>query len=336
MCMNLHRNIDRTKVQFDYIKHTSEKGAFEDEIRELGGEIYEAPRYRIYNHLTYYNWWKNHFRNHPEHRIVHGHFFTVSAIYFSIAHKFGRKTIGHVHASQSDEILKELLVKRIENVSDYCFACSEEAGKWVFPHKKYRVLNNAVDTEEFAYNKEIRDEYRKKLGLGSRRTLGTVANFSSVKNPGGLINIFNEYKEINPDSCLLWVGDGGLRKQIEDKIRDLKLEGSIILLGKRNDVPKILQAMDAFLLPSFNEGLPVSVIEAQASGLPCYLSDTITGAVDITGLCEFLPLGSESIWTAALDRPVKKREDTSEMIKKSGYDIRETARWMQSFYESVV
>ena len=336
MCMNLYRNMDRTKVQFDYVKHTSEKGAFEDEIQELGGKIYEAPRLKIYNYRTYCNWWKNHFKNHPEHQIVHGHFFTISAVYFHIAHKFGRKTIGHVHASHSDELEKKLLVKRIETEADYCFACSENAGKWVFPHKDFFVLNNAADTEELSFNEEIRENYRLKLGLKDKIVLGTVANFSSVKNPMGLIDIFRAYKSVNPESCLLWVGDGDLRDKIENKIKELKLEDSIILLGKRDDVPKILQTMDLFLLPSLNEGLPVSVIEAQAAGLPCYLSDTITKEVNITGLCKFLPLNNIGRWIDALNCPIEGRTDTSDLIKKSGYDIKETSRWLQAFYESIV
>ena len=327
--------MDRTKVQFDYVKHTSEKGAFEDEIQELGGKIYEAPRLKIHKYRTYCNWWKNHFKNHPEHQIVHGHFFTISAVYFSIAHKYGRKTIGHVHASQSDELIKSFLVKRIETEADFCFACSEYAGKWVFPHKDFLVLNNAIDTEEFSFNKEIRDEYRLKLRLNNKKVLGTVANFSSVKNPMGLIDIFRAYKSINPDSYLLWVGDGDLRNKIDKKIKKLKIEDSVILLGKRDDVPKILQAMDMFLLPSLNEGLPVSVIEAQAAGLPCYLSDTITEKVNVTGLCKFLPLNDVGRWIDAMNNSAEKRTDTSDLIKKSGYDIRETSKWMQVFYESI-
>lgn len=336
MCMNLYRNMDRTKVQFDYVKHTSDKGVFEDEIQELGGKIFEAPRLKMNNYRTYFNWWKNHFKNHPEHQIVHGHFFTISAVYFSIAHKFKRITVGHVHASQSDELLKSLLIKKIETEADYCFACSEYAGKWVFPHKEFFVFKNAVDTEEFLFNKEIRNEYRLRFGLGNRKVLGTVANFSADKNPMGLIEIFRAYKNINPESCLLWVGDGGLRDKIENKIQELKIEDSIILLGKRDDVPKILQTMDLFLLPSLNEGLPVSVIEAQAAGLPCYLSDTITEEVNITGLCKFLPLNNIGRWVDALNNPIEERTDTSDLIKKSGYDIRETSRWLQAFYESII
>ena len=336
MCMNLYRNIDRTKVQFDYVKHTSKKGAFEEEIQRLGGKIYEAPRFKIYNYLAYYNWWKKHFKNHPEHQIIHGHFFTISAVYFSIAHKFGRKTIAHAHADQSDELIKGLLVNRIETEADYCFACSENAGKWVFPHKDFFVLNNAVDTEEFSFHKEMRDEYRLKLGLENRKVLGTVASYSPEKNPMGLIEIFRAYRDNNPESCLLWVGDGGLRNKIKNKIKELKIEDSIILLGKRDDVSNILQAMDLFLLPSLFEGLPVSVIEAQATGLPCFLSDTITEEVNITGLCKFLPLNNIGRWIDALNNPVEERTDTSDFIKKSGYDIRETSRWLQAFYESIV
>lgn len=336
MCMNLYRKIDRSKVQFDFVKHTSNKGAYEDEIRDLGGFIYTAPEYRVKNHFSYCRWWKKHFLNHPEHVIVHGHYFTISAVYFNVAKKFGRITVGHIHATRVDSIVKSLYVKAIKYHADYKFACSTEAGKWIYKPYDFKVFPNAVDLDKFRYSQTIREKMRMQLGLTDELTLGTVANFSIVKNPMGLIDIFYEIYRRMPNVKLMWVGEGGLRTEIENRIRAKNLEERIILLGEREDVPDLLQAMDAFILPSFNEGLPVSVIEAQSSGLPCYLSNTITKDVDITGICKFLPVDKPRLWAECILNRDYYRFDTSVYIKEAGYDINTTAESIQKFYMGLV
>ncbi len=333
MCMNLYRNIDREKVQFDFVKHTPERGAFEDEILSLGGRIYTAPRLKGYNFGSYLAWWNRHFKYHNEHHVVHGHFFTISPLYFYVAHKNNRVTVGHVHASRINGKIKNLLVSLIEKNADYCLACSKESGNWVYPHRKFSVLKNALDTQLFSYNPEVRKEQREALGLDNDcLVLGTVANFSAVKNPLGLLDIFKYIHDGNASAKLLWVGDGSLRNDIEQRIKDYSLNDSVILLGKRNDVPQLLQAMDYFLLPSLSEGLPVSAIEAQAAGLPCFISDTVTKEVDITGLCTFLPNGEEKKWSESILANTVIRTDTSERIRKAGYDIKDTANRIENFY----
>lgn len=336
MCMNLYRKIDRSKVQFDFVKHTPNKGAYEDEITSLGGYIYIAPEYRVNNHFIYCGWWKRHFRNHPEHLIIHGHYFTISAVYFRVAKKFERITIGHIHATRVNSILKSVYVNAIKYYADYKLACSTEAGNWAYKSYPFKVLFNAIDLDIFRYSQPTRQEMRLRLGLNDELILGTVANLSRVKNPMGLIDIFHEVYKLMPRIKLVWVGEGDLRKEIENRIHAEGLEERIILLGVREDVPNVLQAMDKFLLPSFNEGLPVSVIEAQASGLPCYLSDTITKDVDITGRCCFLSVDQPEIWAKEILKENSAREDTSRYIRDAGYDINATVEFLQDFYLKLV
>ena len=335
MCMNLYRKMDRAKIQFDFVKHTERECAFDKEILFLGGKIYIAPRLNGYNLFTYLKWWEKHFDEHQEHQIVHGHFFTISPLYFMVAHYKGRITIGQVHASEADSVLKKILVKSIEKKADFCLACSEQAGRWVFPHRKYYVLKNAIDLNEFAFNKKVREKARRILKIDEGLVLGTVANMSGVKNPFGLLKIFKTIHDVNPNTKLLWVGDGGLRKEIEQKIRTMGLEHAVLLLGVRNDVSTLLQCMDCFLLPSFNEGLPVSVIEAQAAGLPCFLSDAITREVDVTGLCTFLPIKETKSWADKILSYKETRKDTKELLIQEGYDISHTAKWIERFYMKV-
>ena len=332
MCMNLYRKIDRSKVQFDFVKHTPDKGAYEDEIRSLGGDIYTAPEYKVKNHFSYCRWWKKHFINHPEHVIIHGHYFTISAVYFMVAKKYGRITVGHIHASNIKSTIKKIYLKFIKYETDYPLACSRQAGEWIYGKRPFTVLKNALDTYEYKYNDSVRREYRELLGFKEELIIGTVANFSEVKNPMGLIDIFIEVLHTVPSAKLLWVGEGILRNRIEKRIKQEYIDGSVVLLGKRNDVSKLLQAMDVFLLPSFNEGLPLSVIEAQAAGLPCFISDKITRETDITNLCCFLPIDQPKYWAQAITNNHIRRIDTSDLVKKAGYDANVTACWLQNFY----
>lgn len=344
MVMSLFRNLDRNIVIFDFVKHSKSEGTFEQEIMQLGGKIYCAPRYKIYNHLEYVSWWKRFLLNHPEYNIIHGHFFTISAVYFSVAQKLGRKTIGHIHSARirKEQVTRPLvhkisniLIGKIERYSNYCMACSEEAGNWVYKTKPFIVLNNAINIDVFKYSPAIRNTIRKQFGIDNELVVGTVANYSKVKNPMGLIDIFINVKAKNYKAKLILIGSGQLRELIEERIKQERLEDDVWLLGGRNDVPEILQALDAFLLPSFSEGLPVSLIEAQASGLPCYVSNRVTREADITGNCKFLPIDKPEIWANEILNNSYIRNDTSECIRRAGYDIAGTAKWLQDFYLKV-
>lgn len=342
--MSLLRQMNRDLVQFDFVKHSKSEGTFEQEIMQMGGKIFCAPRYKIYNHIAYVSWWKRFLLSHPEYNIIHGHFFTISAVYFSVAQRLGRKTIGHIHSTEirKEQVtrplvhrLSNILIGKIEKYSNYCMACSEEAGKWVYKRKPFTVLNNAINVDAFKYSQAIRNKVRSQLGIGNELIMGTVANYSKVKNPMGLIDIFINVKAKNNKAKLLWVGSGQLRELIEERIKQERLEDDVWLLGGRNDVPEILQALDVFLLPSLSEGLPVSLIEAQASGLPCYVSDRVTREADITGNCRFLPIDKPDIWACEILNSNYVREDTSDSIRNAGYDITTTAKWMQNFYLSI-
>ena len=336
MCMNLYRHLNRDIVQFDFVKHTTKIGAFEKEINELGGRIYIAPRMRIKRVLEYKKWWEGHFDNHPEHQIVHGHYFTASAVYFKVAKKCGRVTIGHMHIAKYDSRIKQILCSRIEYYADYCLACGWDAGKLLYPHRHFIVLNNAIDASQFQYNAEVRKAYREKLGLNDSIVIGIVANFGEHKNPLGVIELFNRLSGMNSRYKLLWIGTGGgFLDKVKKLVSDYGLQSKVILLGARSDVNNLLQAMDAFVLPSFFEGLPVVLIEAQAAGLQCFVSDCVTKEVNITGRCTFLPLNQWEKWEASIRESNLQHINTYDQIIDAGYDISYTATMLQNMYITI-
>ena len=345
MCMNLYRKIDKTKIQFDFVKHTNEKGVFEDEINELGGKIYTAPAFRIVNYTQYCNWWKKHLYAHPEHTIIHGHMFTISSVYFDVVHKLNRVTVGHSHSSNPNgrslnikNIIKNIIRKRVPNTSDYCLACSDSAGKFLFGNKEYFVLKNAINTDAFVFNVNIRNKMRNAFEYeNSEIVLCVVASFTEPKNPIGVVDIFKKIHTDIPNTRLLWVGDGPLRNSFEEKVKEYGLNDAVKLLGVRSDTFDVLQAADIFMLGSFFEGLPVSAIEAQASGLPCLLSEGISKETDITGLCEFLPIDKPELWSqAVLKIDINGRHNTKDKIVEAGYDVETTAKWLEEFYFSII
>lgn len=335
MCMNLYRHVDRNKVQFDFVKHTSKKCAFDEEIECLGGRIFVAPRFKGYNLIQYQTWWKKHLEQYPEHQIVHGHYFTVSKYYFSVCKKLRRTTIGHSHTDTYTfkNLAKLIMIHGVERLCDYRFACSEKAGKLLYPHKDFIVLKNAIDTEKYSCDPGIAKEVREEFDLGDSLTLGAVGTIKKVKNPLGMVEILNAIIKIRPNTKLLWIGcDGGMKQQVVEKLQEYNLSDNVIFTGVRSDVYRLMQGMDAYIMPSISEGIPVSLVEAQAAGMRCFVSDTVSRESDVTGRCHFLQLDDWMQWAEVILKSDLKRIDTTEQIIQAGYDINSTAAWLQRFY----
>lgn len=307
MVMNLYRNIDRNKIQFDFIKHTESKCAYDDEIKELGGRIYSIPKYKVYNHFQYKKAWNNFLKKHPEYKIIHGHVRSTATIYLKIAKKYGLYTIAHSHSTSSGKgikaIIKNMLQFRIRYIADFFMGCSQDANEWLFGKKsanseKCFVLPNAIEVEKYKYNEEIARKIKAEFNIKNDEiVVGHIGRFSYMKNHKFLIEIFE--KLCKTENCkLLLVGDGELKNDIQNIVKNKHLENKVIFTGVRSDVNEILQAMDIFVMPSIFEGLPVTLIEAQASGVPSLIANTITKEVDITPLIYRENLKNEPlIWT---------------------------------------
>ncbi len=343
--MNVYRNIDRTKMQFDFVLFRKEECDYNEEIRKLGGKIYWIPRYNGRNHFNYKKAWHTFFKEHPEYKIIHGHVRSTASIYLKIANKHSLTTIAHSHStssrgSRAEQLFKNIIQFPIRYTADNLFSCSDEAGEWLFgtrsiKKENYRIVKNAIDTEEFKYNMIRRNEIRKQLAIQDKFVIGHIGTFTTPKNHTFLIDIFEAVYKQNCEAVLLLVGDGALRSSIEKKIEELGLSDAVKLIGIRSDIPDLVQAMDVFVFPSLFEGLPVTVIEAQASGLPCIISDTITTEVKITNSIKSLPLKEKpDFWSHEILNIDKNliRYSQYKLISDNGYDIREVANWLQNFY----
>jgi glycosyltransferase involved in cell wall biosynthesis len=343
MVMNLYRATDKSKVQFDFIVHSEKEDAYADEIRSLGGKIYVFPKFRLKNYFSYKKCWDVFLKEHPEYKILHSHVRSYASLYLPIAKKHGVKTIIHSHSTSNGKgissIVKRVMQSSLKRRADYLFACSAESGKWLFGEKavkkeNYRMIPNAVDTSKFAFNSESRREIRASLGIGEDTVVyGHVGRFHPAKNHAFLLEVFCEVLKKDANAVLLVAGDGALRAEIERKIAELGISESVKLLGSRPDVAELMSAMDAFVFPSLWEGLPVTVVEAQASGLPCFVSDTVTRDVYVSSLVKYLPINEGvNIWADELTSSSFERKDVIENIKNAGFDVTESAKKLSEFY----
>ena len=345
MIMNLYRHIDRSKVQFDFVEGSSEPAAYDEEILALGGRIYRCPRYNGKNHFAYTGWWHRFFREHgDEYSVVHGHIGSTAAIYLSIAKKYGLFTVAHSHNIMNQIDFKSLLYSAFSYptryIADRFFACSREAGISRYGKRigqdpaRCIQFKNAIDISHFLFSEEKRTQMRVQLNIGNRLVIGHVGRFDDQKNHEFLLLVFQQIVKKRPDAVLLLVGDGERRAEMERLAGEYGLSDSVIFAGVVSNVSDYLQAMDVLVFPSRYEGLPVSLIEAQANGLPCCISDAVPSEVGITPCIAFSSLtDSPQNWAdRAMTMAQHGRIETEALLTKAGYDIRETSGWLTDFY----
>lgn len=299
--MNVYRNIDRDKIQFDFLEHYQEESAYDKEILALGGKIYHFTLRNDNNIVKYIiDLWKF-FRKHQEYRVIHCHMESIGALLFFIAKIHGVKVrIGHAHTTSTNKNIKGFIKKIISKPFKYTttlnLACSDEAGKYLFKHKKYIVIPNAIEIDKFKYDEKVRRILRKELKIDKSFVIGHVGRMDKGKNQLFLIEVFNEYLKVNSDAKLVLVGDGEDRKKIVDKIKLLKLEEKVILTGVRQDINEIYSMFDIFVFPSLYEGLGIVLIEAQVNGLRCLVSDTVPKTTKVSNGIKYLSLKDSSVW----------------------------------------
>lgn len=330
MVMNHYRALDRSIIQFDFLVHRQQRGDYDDEIEALGGRIFRAPAIRPWSYLSYFHWLNKFFRTYGEKYIaVHGHIQenTGFALYF--AKKYGianRVASSHIADLGIDY---KYPFRQFGKLWTNAFAtdrlaCGTEAGKFLYRNREFSILKNAIDTQKFLYNQSVRVEVRACLKLKENTfVIGNVARFCPQKNHEFILRTFAKFIQSKPNSHLILVGEGPLLEKNKALAIDLGISERVSFLGLRDDISDLLQAFDLFFMPSLFEGLPVSVIEAQATGLPCVLSDTIDPETDITGNVTFISLSAPTeVWVEALLNARKhERKNTASDIITAGYDV---------------
>ena len=338
MLMNYYRHMDRSQVQFDFLVHRKERADYDDEIEALGGKIYRLPVLNPFSKI-YKKELRQFFKEHPEYKVVHVHQDCMSSVVLKEAKAQNVQCcVAHSHSASQDKNVKYLIKmyyrREIPKYSDYLFACSQNAGEWMFRGTKFQMLNNAIDASKYIFDMAMRNKMRKFFGISDDTILiGHVGNFTRPKNHSFLIDIFESISKKTKTKLIL-VGDGLLRKEIEEKVKYKGLENKVLFLGSRKDVPDLLQMMDVFVFPSTYEGLPVTMIEAQAAGLSCFISDKVSIECKRTDLVQQIPLTAGADYWAdeILKAKMTSRKDTYEEIKVAGFDIQENAKKLQQFY----
>ena len=335
MLMNYYRRMDREKIQFDFLVHRDFRADFDDEIEALGGRIYRIPPMNPAS-ASYRKALADFFREHP-YRVVHCHLNYMSGVVLAAAKQAGVPVrIAHAHTASMapgwKQSVRRLCRHLIPLTATHCFACSTEAGRAIFGKQPFSILTNAIDAVTFAPDEKLRSEVRAELGLGDAYTVMHVGRMVYAKNHEFLLDAFRELLTAAPTAKLVLIGDGELRPEIESKAAGLPA-GSVLLLGSRTDIPRLLQAADIFAFPSRFEGMPVTMIEAQAAGLPCIKSDTVTNECVVTDLVQSLPIDDPKVWAdAILAARGTPRTAVLADIQRSGYDITAAAKKLTRFY----
>lgn len=342
MLMNYYRKIDKEQVQFDFLTHRPGKGAYDDEILSMGGRVFHAPRLYPQNYKNYDWYMKNFFEEHPEYQIIHAHIDAMSAfpLYEAKKNRIPIR-ISHSHTSRLDidaklpiKYLAKLAVPKVANV--YC-ACGEKAGKFLYREKKFELIHNAIDLEAFRFDIRKRKIKRAELGIKDELVIGHVGRYCYIKNQMFLLDIFGEVLKQRADAKLLLIGKGEDEAALRKKVSELSLDEKVLFLLDRSDVKELYQAMDVFVMPSIFEGLPVVGIEAQANGLPCVISNTISDEILLTDTVSMLSIKQPARdWAMKILSVSQERSMTSiTQLRDRGYDSETEAEKLAKWYEEL-
>lgn len=364
--MNYLKNIDREKIQMDFMINRQGKADYESEIKKLGSKIYYISPIKPGSIIKYKKEFRQFLQKHPEYTIIHSNLEERSCFPLKIAKEMGVKTrIVHAHSVPKKQGIKQLqriwCKKQLKGTYTHMFACSEGPAQWLYG-KNVRcitmeeavknvaknsviIMKNAVDTEKFVYRENIRKQQRKNLKVSDDTlVVGHIGRLVPEKNQLKLIEIFGNVNNQRPDSRLLLIGGGKskreqkYKKQVQKKIKEYGLESKVRWLGVRDDIDKLLHAIDVLVMPSTSEGFPVTLVEAQALGTREVVSDVIDYKVNVTEELQYQALdGDVEDWAnkiISFSHTTLDREKMHQMVKDKGFDIKDNAKQLEAFYES--
>ena len=324
VAMNYYRQIDHKKFKMDFASTNVAQEGLHQELASNGDAYYRLPR-RI-NLVQYYIALKELCHTYD---IVHVHANSATAtVELKAAEAAGvKKRIIHIHNTTCSHMrLHKALKPVFDRTYTDAIACSKAAGEWIFPENNFLILNNAIDLCRYGFSEKNRQIVRSELGIGDELVIGHVGKMVYQKNHEFLIRVFAKLHVKTPDAKLLLVGDGVLRKDIESQVDHLGLGSEVIFTGMVNAAERYLSAMDVFVFPSRWEGLPLSIMEAQANGLKCIVSEKVTKEVNITGTIPFLNINDENKWITEIINSTYKNRKTMSIdnclhLRENNYDI---------------
>lgn len=347
------KHMDRNKVQIDYLLlDDGVKYELEDTLKEMGSNVYKLNGVWLRKPTDYFNYFKKidkFFKEHHDYKVVHLHSSSKNFYVLKSAKKYGipvriahSHNIGFQSKSKLQIMIGNLCKPLLKKYATDYFACSKLAGEWLFGKEnvengKVKIIHNAVDYQKFKMNEEVRNSIRKELNIEDKLVIGHVGRFTNQKNHTFLIDIFNEIHKKNSNSVLMLVGIGEKEDEIKEKVKKLEIEQNVLFMGFQDNVNELMWAMDVFLMPSLYEGLPVVGVEAQATGMPCFMSkDVVTDEVKITESVKFISLNETAEkWAEEILNSDLERKDTRDDLKKAGYFIDDMAGELADFYKKV-
>ncbi|PRR81764.1 glycosyltransferase family 1 protein [Clostridium vincentii] len=346
MVMNFCRFITKEEIEFDFLVYGDKVGEFEKEAKLMGGKVIHAPSLNEVGYREFKHRIKKIMEENGPYNAIHSHTSFNSGFIMKVAKEKGIPIrITHSHTTKPGKkstvvfkLYTNFMRRWIINNSTHLLACGNEAGNYLYSEdvfkKKGIIIKNGINVKRFTPNSQVRDEMRKKFDVENKFVIGHVGRMSVEKNHIFLINIFKEIHKRDSNAVLILVGTGPLYDELKSKVIKLEIEKNVIFTGQRADIPEILQLMDIFVFPSIYEGLPVSVVEAQATGLPCIVSKNVTSEIKVTELVKFMDLKTaEKIWAdVILEKRHFPRMDITEEIEKSGYGIQGICKQLENLY----
>lgn len=332
--MNIYRNLNRDEVQFDVIVHSFRDGDYCDEIRRLGGNVYLAPRKSKHPIKNFFEIKRIIKENNIKVAVRHSD--SSFSVLDLLAAKLGgaERLIYQSHSSNTKHVwIHKFFRNFMGSIPTDRFACSDNAGKWMYGNLDYKVVKNAIDIDRYLFDSEKREKVRKKWNMEDKVVYSHVGIYMPAKNHKFLIEFFSYIVKKQPNAMLILIGEGELRSEMEAQILSLGIGDNVILTGVRYDVDELLQMTDVFLFPSIYEGLPLSIIEAQSAGLKCLISDVITREVIVTDLVTQMSLNeSAEKWAdkaieLSEEAAMYDRRNTKEEVANAGYDVKQLAAW---------
>ena len=322
--MNILRNIHRDRYHIDFVVYTNPEEGYGSEMEAFGSKIFIVPQFKGYNYFICKDAWER-LLNSGKYDIIHGHASNAAFIYLKVAKNKGCKTILHSHSAgfrgeRMEQIVKKFFYKRKKK-------------------SNYYLLPNAINVERYKFNSIVRNEIREKIGIDNSVFLcGHVGSFSMPKNHKLLLEIFCEFKRRKPNSKLMLCGEGPLEETVLTLINKYNLKEEVILTGNIPNVCDYMMAMDVLIFPSLFEGLPVTVVEAQATGLPVVMSDVITNEVKLTDIVKTCSLhDSIDKWVDCVDGfGCIDRESYNRIIQSSRFNMVESIKDLEDIYEKIV